>query len=123
VNASYEVHILDTVTLANDRVAHWLGRFHDHYLPGARTRGMRLDRVWRTPSGRGATTVHILWTLPEIRAFYAMRGAAASDPNVAAFWAATDGLASSRERRALHPAIEPPDATATDTEHTTGADA
>lgn len=98
------VSILDNVTLTNDQVAWWLGQFHDRYLPGAQRRGMRLERVWRSPAGRDATTVHILWILPGIRAFYAMRGAAAADPEVAAFWAATDGYALERQRRALQPA-------------------
>jgi hypothetical protein len=108
VNATDEVHILDQVTLTNDQVALWLGRFHDRYLPGARGRGMRLDRVWRSPAGPDATTVHILWTLPSIRAFYAMRGAAGADPSVAAFWMATDGYAIERGRRALQPTIPSP---------------
>ncbi|MGW1990164.1 NIPSNAP family protein [Embleya sp. NPDC001921] len=99
------VNILDQVTLTNHQVALWLGRFHDRYLPGAQRRGMRLERVWRSPAGRDATTVHILWALPTIRAFYAMRGAAAADPDVAAFWAATDGYALDRQRRALRPAM------------------
>ncbi|GCD98205.1 NIPSNAP family protein [Embleya hyalina] len=102
--ASETVSILDHVTLTNDQVAWWLGQFHDRYLPGAQRRGMRLERVWRSPAGRDATTVHILWILPGIRAFYAMRGAAAADPEVAAFWAATDGYALERQRRALQPA-------------------
>ncbi|WP_406284872.1 NIPSNAP family protein [Embleya sp. NBC_00896] len=109
-----EVHILDHVTLTNDQVALWLGQFHDRYLPGAQRRGMRLERVWRSPSGRDATTVHILWALPGIRAFYAMRGAAAADPSVAAFWAATDGYAVDRQRRALQPTL-PLSRTAADT--------
>ncbi|MFI6583455.1 NIPSNAP family protein [Embleya sp. NPDC050493] len=109
------VNILDHVTLTNDQVAPWLGRFHDHYLPGAQRRGMRLERVWRSPAGRDATTVHILWVLPGIRAFYAMRGAAAADPEVAAFWAATDSHALERQRRALQPAMpEPADTPAPD---------
>lgn len=99
------VSILDHITLTNDQVALWLGQFHDRYLPGAQRRGMRLERVWRSPAGRDATTVHILWVLPTIRAFYAMRGAAAADPDVAAFWAATDGYALDRQRRALQPAM------------------
>lgn len=103
MTATGEVQILDQVTLTNDQVALWLGQFHDRYLPGARGRGMSLERVWRTPAGRGSTTVHILWSLPVVRAFFAMRGAAAADPDVAAFWAATDGYAISRERRALQP--------------------
>ncbi|MFI1384492.1 NIPSNAP family protein [Embleya sp. NPDC020886] len=101
------VDILDQVTLTNDQVAWWLRQFHDRYLPGAQRRGMRLERVWRSPAGREATTVHILWVLPGIRAFYAMRGAAAADPDVAAFWAATDGYALHRQRRALQPAMPP----------------
>jgi hypothetical protein len=114
VNAADEVHILDHVTLTNPQVAVWLGRFHDHYLPGALRRGMLLDRVWRSPAGRDATTVHILWTLPNIRAFYAMRGAAGADPSVAAFWAATDGYALDRGRRALQPTIPGPAAAPSD---------
>ncbi|MET7299783.1 NIPSNAP family protein [Embleya sp. NPDC005575] len=107
-SATETVNILDQVTLTNDQVALWLGQFHDRYLPGAQRRGMRLERVWRSPAGRGTTTVHILWVLPGIRAFYAMRGAAAADPDVAAFWAATDRYASARQRRALQPAMPGP---------------
>jgi len=121
VSATDEVQILDDVTLTNDQVALWLGQFHDRYLPGARGRGMRLERVWRTPAGRGTTTVHILWSLPVVRAFFAMRGAASADPEVAAFWAATDGYALARERRALQPV--PVEAIASDAAATVGATA
>ncbi|MYW05708.1 hypothetical protein [Streptomyces sp. SID3343] len=122
MNADGHVHILDQVTLTNDQVSLWLGQFHDRYLPGALGRGMHLDRVWRSPAGRDATTVHILWTLPGIRAFYAMRGAAGADPSVAAFWAATDGYALDRGRRALQPTIPTP-TTAPDAETSPGSSA
>ncbi|MEV0323242.1 hypothetical protein ACIBKX_25820 [Streptomyces sp. NPDC050658] len=98
-----EVHILDRVVLAGDRVEPWLAEFRARYLPGARERGMTVSRLWRSHTGRDTVAVQILWSLPGVPSFYAMRGMTARDPRPAAFWSWTDDLAVTRERRVLEP--------------------
>ncbi|MFD0902976.1 hypothetical protein [Actinomadura sediminis] len=93
--------ILDTVVLPEREADGWLRRCRAEYLPGARERGLRLERVWRSYTGPEQVAVHLLWSLPTPYDFYAMRATAAADPSVTAFWSATDTLAHARERRVL----------------------
>ncbi|KAB2389982.1 hypothetical protein [Actinomadura montaniterrae] len=93
--------VLDTVVLPEPTVEMWLRRWRGEYLPGARERGLRFERMWRCYTGPEQVTVYLLWSLQTAYDFYAMRAAAAADPSVTEFWAATDALAHDRERRVL----------------------
>ncbi|WP_433723729.1 hypothetical protein ACQP0C_25280 [Nocardia sp. CA-129566] len=105
------VHILDHVVLPTTEVNSWIRRWRTEYLPGARERGMRSVHLWRSHPAPDAVTIDILWELRDPYAFYGMRGAAAADPDVARFWADTDAIAISRDRRALQAEAHAEDAT------------
>jgi hypothetical protein len=92
------VCVADRVVLANRDVPSWLATLESGYLPGALARGMTRAGLWTRHAGPDTTAVHVRWTLPHSSAFFRMRGAAAADPGVAAFWAATDVLALDRSR-------------------------
>ena len=96
------IYILDRVRLAPEKIQLYQQALRERYLPGARERGMELIGSWITPpveveDGNEFVT---LWSLPSIEAFWAMR-AANSAPEVAAWWAESDRLTLSRERRIM----------------------
>ncbi len=99
------MRIHDTVVLHRGDVESWTERLHREYAPGAARRGLALDSVAHEHVGTDAVAVHILWTLPGVRAFFGMRAAAGTDPAVAAFWSATDKIAVRRERHVT--AVDP----------------
>ncbi|MGW0662607.1 hypothetical protein [Streptodolium elevatio] len=109
VSAVPAVRIHDTVVLQRGHADSWTERLRREYAPGAARRGLALESVAREHVGTDTVAVHILWTLPGIRAFFGMRAAAGTDPSVAAFWSATDEIAVRRERRvtAPEPAVDP----------------
>jgi len=92
------VAIIDRVTLGSDIVEGWLGRLRAEYAPGAERRGMRLAGTWWSYVGPGTIEVTVRWDVPDVRSFWAMRRAAGADPTVAAWWAATDAVATERHR-------------------------
>lgn len=92
------VRVHDTVVLRRGDADSWTERLRREYAPGAARRGLTLESVAREHVGTDTVAVHILWTLPGIRAFFGMRAAAGTDPSVAAFWSATDSIAVRRER-------------------------
>lgn len=104
VAAARTVTILDEVTLVAGDVDGWLARWRSEYVPAARDRGLDLVAVWtggtRDPQ---CDTVVIQWRLPSVGVFWSSRQAAAADPQVASFWAATDAIARHRDRRVLRP--------------------
>ncbi|MDI3408765.1 NIPSNAP family protein [Streptomyces cavernicola] len=97
------VEILDLVVLAASDVEAWLRSWRTEYLPGARERGMSLQRLWQSWTGPDTVAVRVLWSLRDDRAFYGSRSAANRDPRVPEFWARTDALALDRDRQVLQP--------------------
>ncbi len=96
------IYILDRVSLAPEKIQLYQQALRERYLPGARERGMELIGSWTTPpveveEGNELVT---LWSLPSIEAFWAMR-AGSSAPEIAAWWAESDRLTLSRERRIM----------------------
>ena len=88
--------------LAPEKIQLYQQAFRERYVPGARERGMELIGSWITPpveveEGNELVT---LWSLPSIEAFWAMR-AGSSAPEIAAWWAESDRLTLSRERRIM----------------------
>lgn len=92
------MRVHDTVVLRRDDVDSWTDRLRREYVPGAAGRGLTLASVAHEHVGTDTVAVHILWTLPGVGAFFGMRAAAGADPDVAAFWSATDKVAVRRER-------------------------
>ncbi|MFB7717648.1 hypothetical protein [Nocardia sp. NPDC056100] len=101
MSADNAVRVLDRVILPADQVEDWLARWRTDYLPGATARGLLGPQLLREHAGTDAVALQIIWELPGIYDFYGMRAAAAADPAVTEFWAATDALALGRERHVM----------------------
>ncbi|MFE3190446.1 hypothetical protein ACFXHA_15635 [Nocardia sp. NPDC059240] len=101
MNPATAVRVVDRIVLPVDRAEDWLTHWRGEYLPGATARGLRAPQVLREYTGADSVAVQIVWELPGIYDFYGMRGAAAADPAVAAFWSRTDAVAVTRERHVL----------------------
>jgi hypothetical protein len=94
--------IIDRVVLPRSAADEWVKKLRHEYRPVAEARGLALKSVWETraPAAR-AVEVMIVWTLPDVRAFWRVR-ATADDPAVAAWWEHTDAVAVTRTRRVMH---------------------
>jgi hypothetical protein len=102
------VTIFDDLLLPAAAVDEWFVRWRADYLPAATERGLQLTGAWRGFTEDPETVaVVIQWTLPTVGAFFGSRGRAGADRTVTDFWAATDRLAISRERRVLQDAGAP----------------
>jgi hypothetical protein len=101
------VTIFDDIVLPVDAVDDWFDTWRADYLPAATERGLQLIGAWRgfTEDPENVAIV-IQWTLPTVGAFFGNRGRGGADPGVAAFWAATDRIATRRERRVVQDAGE-----------------
>jgi hypothetical protein len=100
------VFVEDRIVVPPGRLAAVRALLAERYLGPARERGLALLGAWITPPAElpgHASELLLLWSLPDLAAFWRMRGAAAADPAVAALWAELDALASRRERRFLAP--------------------
>jgi hypothetical protein len=97
------VFVLDRMRVRTGRLDEVRTGLRERYLPGARARGMELVGSWADPVGGTdeGRDLFVLWRLPDLAGFWAMRGAAAADPTVAAWWQESDALLLERERRLL----------------------
>lgn len=71
------------------------------YAPGARARGMVLDRVLVSPPlwlEDQSNTITISWTLRGAAAWWQMTAMGRTDPSIAAWWAEADEMLVSRRR-------------------------
>ncbi len=85
----------------------------ERYVPGARARGMALDRVLVSPPlwlANGSNTLTITWSLAGVAQWWQMRVLAGADAAVAAWWAEMDERVVSRQRHfmAAHEDLEAP---------------
>ncbi len=102
MSSAAEVTIFDEVVLPVSAVDAWLEGWQADYVPGANSRGLELQGVWRgyTENPEHAVVV-IQWNVATIPGFFGSRGQGGSDPRVIEFWEETDELAISRSRRVL----------------------
>ena len=103
------IPILDSFTARPGRLDDLRGLHRARYLPGARERGMRVVAEWRSPGeARDGCSGEwrLLWALPDVAAWWAMRGRASVDPEVASFWRDADERLEARSRRMLVPESE-----------------
>ena len=101
---STRIFALDRLFVPPGELARCRRLVSESYLPGARERGMTLEGSWVAPPlelSDADTHLVLLWSLPDVAAFWSMRGRAGADPGVAAFWAEIDALVTRRERRFL----------------------
>lgn len=99
------IHILDEIPLAPARVAPVLEALERFYLPACAARGLTLVQRWVSPPvavpGQ-ANTLWLLWQVPDVWAYYAMRSSAGAE--VRAFWDLVESQGDGRRRHVLGPA-------------------
>lgn len=96
-----KISILDRIVVRPGRRDEFLTGWRQNYLPGARARGLTLAGICVVPPQEFLglpSDITIVWTVPDHRAFFGMRGQAGADPAVAAFWTWCDALIERRER-------------------------
>lgn len=93
------IYLTEMIDVAPDDLDTLLAGFEEHYLPGARDRGMEFVACWHTPIGIGEdVTVTIIFGLPGWREWELIRNAAVGDPNLPA-WIAVRRSVMIRGRR------------------------
>lgn len=97
------VTVFDQLTLRSDAMETWLGRLRAEYLPAASERGMRLVGIWKGHTRHpDLSAVVVQWEYPSVGAYWIDVRQTMGDPAaVHAFWAATDAIALTRDRRVL----------------------
>lgn len=102
-----DVHIIDELVARPGEGRRVLDDYMTRYAPGAKARGMVLDRVLVSPPvwmDDQPNTLTIVWTVAGAGGWWAMRLGASADPDVAAWWAeAGDRLMSRRRSFAAAP--------------------
>ncbi len=109
---SDRIYILDEIAVHQIDSVSVREAYLERYAPAARARGMHLEGAWRSPPleipGR-ATTLHFLWSVPDVAGWWGMRlGAARADASrdvgiegddeKIAWWSHIDSIAISRKR-------------------------
>lgn len=100
-----EVFILDRITVRPGRLREYQALLRERYLPLATARGMTLVGQWFTPPVElddAPNELLLLWSVPGPAGFWAMRRRA-REPEISAWWAASDALTLRRERQFMLP--------------------
>ena len=96
------LYVVDEIVARPGDAKALLDAYLERYAPGARERGMVLDRVLVSPPlwlDDGCNTLTISWTLAGVPAWWHMRMLAGADAAVAAWWSEVDARAERRQRR------------------------
>ena len=100
------VFVEDRIVVSAGGLAALRALLGERYLAGAERRGLTLVGSWLAPPaelpGHDSELV-LVWSLPDLAAFWRMRAAGSADPGLAALWSEVDALAVRRERRLLAP--------------------
>jgi hypothetical protein len=109
---SDKVYIFDEIVVAQQDYGELRAAYLDQYVPSARLRGMTLDGAWSSPPielPNRAMTLHFLWSVPDVSAWWAMRLSSArtqadldvpidGDEEKRRWWQYVDNMAISRKR-------------------------
>jgi hypothetical protein len=98
------VYVLDEITAKPGQAQAVLDVYMERYAPGARERGMVLDRVLVSPPlwlEDQPNTLHISWTVAGAPGFWNMSFQGRRNPAVKAFWDSIEPLIENRSRRFL----------------------
>lgn len=96
------VQIIDELVALPGQGKGLLAAYMADYAPGARARGMVLERVLVSPPlwmDDQPNTLTIIWNVEGAAGWWGMRLAAGADPGATAFWQATADRLVSRARR------------------------
>jgi hypothetical protein len=111
-DVSDKIYILDEIGVDHGNSVLLRDAYLQRYVPAAKARGMRLEGAWRTPPIElpdRLTTLHFLWSVPDVGGWWRMRLGAARvnlDPDAGiegsedklSWWSFVDSIASSRKR-------------------------
>ncbi|RDI35574.1 hypothetical protein DEU38_10151 [Rhodococcus sp. AG1013] len=95
------VYVVDEMVVAPGQGRAFLASYLEEYAPGARARGLTLDRILVSPPvwlDDQSNTVTVTWTVHGADAWWQQRWAAGRDPDVAQWWASADRSLTSRRR-------------------------
>lgn len=99
---SDKVYIFDEIVVAQRDYDEMRAAYLDRYAPSARLRGMTLAGAWSSPPIKlpdRAMTLHFLWSVPDVTAWWAMRlGTPTDDDEKRLWWQYVDNTAVSRKR-------------------------
>lgn len=109
---SNKVYILDEIVVQEGHGPALREAYFTRYAPSARSRGMKLEGAWRAPPvalANRVCTLHFLWSVPDVAAWWGMRlGAARADSSLdvpidgdvekLTWWAYVDTIATERKR-------------------------
>ena len=100
------VFVEDRIVVPPGRREEVRSLFEKRYREGAAQRGLTLVGSWATPPAELAehdSELVLLWSLPDLAAFWRMRALNSADGGLEAFWRDVDAVALRRERRFLAP--------------------
>jgi hypothetical protein len=116
---SRKIYIFDEIVVAHTHLAQLRSAYLEQYAPAARARGMTLEGAWRSPPidlPDRASTLHFLWSVPNVGAWWRMRAGAratgdldapAENPeDKARWWKFVDSIAERRKRTMMTDAGE-----------------
>lgn len=96
-----KVYVTDTVVTKPGRARDFVDAYLREYAPGARERGMTLERIVVSPPiwfPDESNTVTATWVLDGAEGWWAMTWQGRSDPAVRRWWADVDDLVARRTR-------------------------
>ncbi|MDO3649505.1 hypothetical protein [Nocardia mangyaensis] len=96
-----KVYVIDTVVTEPGRAREFVDSYLREYAPGARARGMTLERIVVSPPvwfPDESNTVIATWVLDGAEGWWAMTWKGRPDPAVRQWWADVDGLIVERTR-------------------------
>ena len=96
------IFVLDQIALHPGKLAAFREKLKKEYVPAATSRGLTLIDSWLTPPldlhDEGNELV-LLWSLPDLGAFWEMRRLQGEDPGVEQWWRDAEPYIASRSRR------------------------
>jgi len=108
---SRKIFIFDEIIVLHAHLARLRSAYLEQYAPVARARGMTLEGAWRSPPidlPDRASTLHFLWSVPNVGAWWKMRAGARAAGDVdapaeshedkARWWSFVDSIAIGRKR-------------------------
>lgn len=99
--ADETIYVIDEMVAQPGMGRAVIAAYMERYAPGARARGMELDRVLVSPPlwlEDQPNTITISWILRSAAAWWQMTAAGRTDPDVAAWWNEADAMLISRRR-------------------------
>lgn len=108
MSAASRVYLVDRLTAKPGRARELLQSYRERYMPGARARGLQLERTLLSPPlwlEEQCNVLEFVWVLDGVAGFWSMTQQARLDAAVQDWWREAQDLIETRERR-LSAAIE-----------------